>query len=105
MKCGQGNGGGTCRWVWCAADMARSSDMHLCQKELESKQPGATIIPIIISSDKTQVTLFRDKSAYPVYLMIRNIPKEIRRQPSCQGHILLSYLPTTKLQHITNKSA
>ncbi|KAG2096645.1 hypothetical protein BD769DRAFT_1631430 [Suillus cothurnatus] len=34
-------------------------------KELEAKKPGATIIPIILSSDKTQVTMFRNKSAYP----------------------------------------
>ncbi|KAI0055144.1 hypothetical protein BV25DRAFT_1774802, partial [Artomyces pyxidatus] len=27
---------------------------------------GGTIIPVIISSDKTQLTLFRNKSAYPV---------------------------------------
>ncbi|KAG1821444.1 hypothetical protein EV424DRAFT_1472306 [Suillus variegatus] len=43
---------------------------------------GATIIPIIILSDKTQVTMFRNKSAYPIYLTIGNIPKEIRRKPS-----------------------
>ncbi|KAJ3928901.1 MAG: hypothetical protein NXY57DRAFT_1050289 [Lentinula lateritia] len=40
------------------------------QEALEADKPGATIIPIIISSDKTQVTLFRNKAAYPVYLTI-----------------------------------
>ena len=67
--------------------------------------PGATIIPIIISSDKTQVTLFRNKSAYPVYLTIGNLPKSIRRKPSKQGQILLAYLPTSRLLHIANKAA
>ncbi|KAG1843444.1 hypothetical protein F4604DRAFT_1884612 [Suillus subluteus] len=67
--------------------------------------PGGTIIPIIISSDKTQVTLFRNKSVYPVYLTIGNIPKEIRRKPSRGAHILLAYLPCTCLQHITNKAS
>lgn len=67
--------------------------------------PGATIIPVIISTDKTQVTLFHNKSVYPVYLMIRNIPKQIRSKPSCRGYILLGYLPTTWLEHITNKAA
>ncbi|KII87233.1 hypothetical protein PLICRDRAFT_30651 [Plicaturopsis crispa FD-325 SS-3] len=52
------------------------------QKKVESDKPGATIIPVIISSDKTQVTMFRNKAAYPVYLTIGNIPKEIRRKPS-----------------------
>lgn len=72
---------------------------------MEARLPGATIVPIIISSDKTQLTLFRNKSAYPVYLTIGNLPKEIRRKPSRQGQILLAYLPTTRLEHITNKAA
>jgi len=40
--------------------------------------------------------------AYPVYLTIGNIPKDIRRKPSRRGQILLAYLPTTKLEHIDN---
>ncbi|KAJ3815928.1 hypothetical protein F5876DRAFT_29486 [Lentinula aff. lateritia] len=74
------------------------------QEALEADKPGATIIPIIISSDKTQVTLFRNKAAYPVYLTIGNLPKEIRRKPSQQGQILLAYLPTSRLEHIKNKA-
>ncbi|KAH7904360.1 hypothetical protein BJ138DRAFT_1238613 [Hygrophoropsis aurantiaca] len=75
------------------------------QNELETKQPGATIIPIILSSDKTQVTMFRNKSAYPIYMTIGNIPKDIRRKPSRHAQILLAYLPTTRLDHITNQAA
>jgi Plavaka transposase len=75
------------------------------QKAVEENTPGATIIPIIISSDKTQITLFRNKMAYPVYLTIGNLPKSIRRKPSQQGQILLAYLPCTRLMHITNKAA
>ncbi|KAJ3859650.1 hypothetical protein EV359DRAFT_50531 [Lentinula novae-zelandiae] len=74
------------------------------QTALEAETPGATIIPVILSSDKTQVTLFWNKTAYPVYLTIGNLPKEIRRKPSHQGQILLAYLPTSKLAHITNKA-
>ncbi|THU78566.1 hypothetical protein K435DRAFT_824095 [Dendrothele bispora CBS 962.96] len=86
-------------------------DMHTgewwwnTQKALEEQKPGATVVPVILSSDKTQITLFRNKSAYPVYLTIGNLPKEIRRKPSQQGQILLGYLPTTKLDHITNKAS
>jgi hypothetical protein len=86
-------------------------DMHTgkwwwnTQKILEKEQPGATIIPVIISSDKTQVTLFRNKTAYPVYMTLGNIPKHIRRKPSHQAQILLGYLPTTKLEHITNQAS
>ncbi|KAJ3915181.1 hypothetical protein F5877DRAFT_92392 [Lentinula edodes] len=75
------------------------------QKQLEKDKPGATIVPVILSSDKTQITLFRNKSAYPVYLTIGNLPKEIRQKPSQQGQILLAYLPTSRLQHITVKAA
>ncbi len=63
------------------------------------------IIPIIISSDKTQLTLFHDKQAYPVYLIIENIPKDIYQKPSCHGQLLVAYIPTIKLEGIANKSA
>src|SRR5258708_34875681 len=63
------------------------------------------IIPIILSSDKTQLTLFWDKSAYPIYLMIGNIPKQIHQKLSMCTQILLGYIPTTKLSSVSNKAA
>ncbi|KAI0639898.1 hypothetical protein C8Q77DRAFT_1214290 [Trametes polyzona] len=75
------------------------------QKEIERRVPGATIIPVIVSSDKTQLTVFGSKTAYPVYLTIGNLPKDIRRKPSRRGQILLAYLPTSRLEHIKNKAA
>jgi hypothetical protein len=69
------------------------------------KSPGATVIPIIILLDKTQLTLFQNKTAYPVYLTIGNIPKEIRRKSSRQAQILLAYLPTTRLESSTNQAS
>ncbi|KAI0765857.1 hypothetical protein BD413DRAFT_606037 [Trametes elegans] len=60
------------------------------QEALEKEQPGATVIPVIISSDKTQLTMVGNKSAYP---------------PSRRGQILLAYLPTTRLLHIPNKAS
>jgi hypothetical protein len=72
---------------------------------LESRQPGATVIPIIISSDKTQLTLFHNKTAYPIYLTIGNIPKDVRRKASQHAQVLLGYIPTTKLEHMSNKTA
>ncbi|KAL0572117.1 hypothetical protein V5O48_009844 [Marasmius crinis-equi] len=75
------------------------------QEEVERKKPGATIIPIIISSDKTQLTVFGNKTAYPVYMSIGNIPKEIRRKTSRGAYLLLAYLPTSKLSHIRKKAA
>ncbi|KAJ3818484.1 hypothetical protein F5880DRAFT_1458363, partial [Lentinula raphanica] len=61
---------------------------------------GRTVVPILLSTDKTQVTVFRNKSVYPVYMSIGNIPKEIRRKPSSRAYVLLGYLPTTNLSHI-----
>ncbi|KAJ7724958.1 hypothetical protein DFH07DRAFT_871823 [Mycena maculata] len=60
------------------------------QDAVERDNPGATIIPIIISSDKTQLTVFGNKTAYPVYMTIGNSPKEIRRKPSLRGYVLLA---------------
>ena len=77
----------------------------MVQASLEGRNPGATILPLIVSSDKTQLTLFRDKMAYPIYLTIGNIPKDIRRKPSRHAQILIGYIPTTKLQGISNKAA
>lgn len=77
------------------------------QKKVELKTgcKEATILPLILSSDKTQLTTFRNKSAYPVYLTLGNIPKHIRRKPSRQAQILVAYLPTAKLNHITNQAS
>src|SRR5205085_7148242 len=84
-------------------------DMHTgqwwwkTQEAVENQTPGATIVPIIMSSDKTQITKFRNKSSYPVYITIGNIPKNIRQKLSQHAYMLLAYLPATKLEHITNK--
>ncbi|KAF8989290.1 hypothetical protein BDQ17DRAFT_1393312 [Cyathus striatus] len=70
-------------------------DMHTAkwwwstQVEEQLKRMDCTIVPILISSDKTQLTTFRNKTAYPVYMTI----------------VLLGYLPTSKLDHIKNKAS
>ncbi|KAI0739540.1 hypothetical protein C8Q80DRAFT_1221997 [Daedaleopsis nitida] len=60
--------------------------------------PGATLAPIIIATDKTQLTQFSGgKSAYPVYLTIGNLPKAVRRKPSLHPCVLLGYLSVDKI--------
>ncbi len=103
VRCTQGIGGGQYRCVICSGIDPKT--YALDQTTLESHHPGATVIPVIVSSDKTQLTLFRGKTAYPVYLTIGNIPKEIRRKPSRHAQILIAYIPTTKLEGIANKAA
>ncbi|KIY60684.1 hypothetical protein CYLTODRAFT_363795, partial [Cylindrobasidium torrendii FP15055 ss-10] len=59
---------------------------------------GRTIAPLIISTEKTQLTVFSgNKQAYPVYLTLGNIPNRLRQQPSQQACILLAYLPVEKV--------
>ncbi|KAF8511158.1 hypothetical protein JB92DRAFT_3083509 [Gautieria morchelliformis] len=67
---------------------------------LQSKlPPGATIAPIILASDKTQLSQFSgDKSAWPVYLTIGNISKCTHRQIGKHAMILLGYIPVSKLR-------
>ncbi|GLB39850.1 putative protein Coprinopsis cinerea okayama7 130 [Lyophyllum shimeji] len=86
-------------------DMKTGKWWWTTQEQLEKDKPGATILPLIISTDKTQLTLFRNKSAYPIYLTIGNIPKEIRRKPSSRAYVLLGYLPTTRLENVSNKAS
>ncbi|KAG1721620.1 uncharacterized protein EDB91DRAFT_1017225, partial [Suillus paluster] len=59
---------------------------------------GATLVPVILSSDKTQLCQFQgDKTAYPVYLTIGNILKSIHCKPSFHTQKLIGYLPTISL--------
>ena len=98
------------RWWWTRQVGFRVNHLHhqancTRQKELEKEFPGITIIPVILSSDKTRVVLFGTKTAYPVSMTIGNIPKDIRRKPSQRTQILVGYLPTTHLHQISSAAS
>ncbi|KZT55856.1 hypothetical protein CALCODRAFT_417254, partial [Calocera cornea HHB12733] len=68
------------------------------QKQLP---PGATLVPLILGSDKTLLTQHTgDRYGYPVYLSIGNLPKAVHRAPTQQAIVLLGYLPTNKFDNL-----
>ena len=66
---------------------------------------GHNCHPLILSSDKALLTLFHGKSAYSVYLTIGNIPKQICHKPLRGAQMVIGYIPTTKLEGISNQAA
>ncbi len=59
--------------------------------------PGATVVPIILATDKTLMTKLRgDQSAWPVYLTIGNLSRKVRRKQTVPSVLLLGLLPICK---------
>ena len=55
---------------------------------------GAALIPIILGSDKTRLTILGgNKEAWPLYLSIGNIPSNIRNLLFTKTWVLLAYIP------------
>ena len=55
---------------------------------------GSTVIPVLLGSDKTHLSLFAgNKSAWPLYMSIGNIHSKVRNSPSRNAWITIAYLP------------
>jgi len=66
--------------------------------ETQGKLPsGATVVPILIAVDKTQLTMHHgDKSAWPVYLTIGNLDQQVRRRQTSPANILVGFVPVVE---------
>ncbi len=55
--------------------------------------PGATVVPVILATDKTLITKLRgDVSTWPVYITIGNISRDIRRKQTVPSKLLLGFI-------------
>ena len=56
--------------------------------------PKATIIPILLSSDKTVMSLSHgDQTLWPVYITIGNLDSKTRRSQTRPSTLLLGFIP------------
>ena len=76
------------------------NEMHTADWWWETQEklpPGATVVPVILASDKTQLTRFAgDVSPWPVYLTIGNFSRELRRRQTVPSKILIGFIPKVK---------
>ncbi|KAG1862924.1 hypothetical protein C8R48DRAFT_603235 [Suillus tomentosus] len=70
--------------------------------KIQDKLPiGATIVPIILASDKTPATRHTDSlEMHPMFLTIGNIHSEIRMKATLHAWECIAYIPS--LEYITN---
>jgi hypothetical protein len=63
----------------------------------------ATIVPLIIATNQTQLSIMcSGQIAYPIYITIGNIPKSIRRKVSRRATVLLGYLPVDDFSEVAD---
>ncbi|KAG8824557.1 hypothetical protein FRC19_001546 [Serendipita sp. 401] len=66
-------------------------------RQQDTLPPGATIIPVLIASDKTTLTDHGgDKYAWPVYISIGNIDMKARNTVNNNTWQLIAYIPIVK---------
>ncbi|KAF5343887.1 hypothetical protein D9757_015253 [Collybiopsis confluens] len=87
--------------MWTAGFWNAAQNEHLMEVLQQLIPEGGTVAPVILASDKTQLTQFTgNKNAYPVYLTIGNIPKSLRRKPGSRACTLIAYLFADKLDKV-----
>ncbi|QRW02256.1 hypothetical protein RhiLY_01253 [Ceratobasidium sp. AG-Ba] len=87
-------------------ERVRADRQHLPVQQLKLMRAGkrnATIAPIIISSDETNLSIMSGgQTAYPVYITIGNIDKDWRQKPLKRTTVLFGFLPTDPFEDVEN---
>ncbi|KAH7918561.1 hypothetical protein BV22DRAFT_1024408 [Leucogyrophana mollusca] len=66
----------------------------------KSLPPEASLLGIILSSDKTQITnMTGDRAAHPLLLSLANLDGDIRNKTSANAYLLIALLPVAKFTH------
>lgn len=63
--------------------------------------PGASPLFIVLYADKTELSSFGTKKAYPVFAKIANLPKELRNSRGYAGARLVGWLPVVSSYYLT----
>ncbi|KAF8547350.1 hypothetical protein OG21DRAFT_1375260, partial [Imleria badia] len=62
--------------------------------------PGATLLGVVLSSDKTNKSVMSGNHvAHPVLISLANIDTDIRSKTSLHAYLLLALLPIAKFTH------
>lgn len=70
----------------------------------ESLPPGATLLGVVLSSDKTNISVMSgNRLAHPVLISLANIDARIRSKSSLHAYFLLALLPVAKFAHKTTR--
>ncbi|KIK19381.1 hypothetical protein PISMIDRAFT_13714 [Pisolithus microcarpus 441] len=68
--------------------------------ELQDALPdGATLLGVILSSDKTHITQVGNRQAHPLLISLANISADVRRKGSTNSYLLLALLPVPRFVH------
>jgi hypothetical protein len=71
---------------------------------LDKTNPGGTVLGVILSSDKTQLSVGTgNQSLHPLYLSIANIKSEVRCKQSFHSYVLLGLLPLPEFKYLRFK--
>ena len=60
--------------------------------------PGATVVPLVIATDKTLLSEQGEITIYPVYASVFNLDSRTRHAQKRPGTVLLGFIPVTKGQ-------